>query len=120
MELTEEEYATLRGYALEGKTGDSARQLTEFCADIERRNGYVFYTVYVQWTEANAPLPRTADFPEKWPPQWRIPVTVQGRPVARADVTKALAQAATTPVDILVTRDPAMLVGWTKADLFFK
>jgi len=122
MELTQEEYAALRGLAVQAvaNDGERARMLKTFTTSIEERNGVSFYTVLVRWVEADAPLPPGTNFPDVWPPTLQSLVEIEGRPVSSSDVASMLKQKARHPVDVLVTKDPAGLVGWTKQADFFK
>jgi len=41
------------------------------------------------------------------------------RPIAKSDVLKAIKEKSSNPQNILVTRDPGGVVGWTKLEEFF-
>jgi hypothetical protein len=119
--LTQEEYESLIKLARVG-VGNSAKRLTEleqWLRLIEVKNGVTRSFVLVQWQELDSPLPAGTRFPTVWPPQLRKPIELISRPVARVDVEAVVAQYGNTPVDILVTRDPAGLVGWQTLDQFF-
>jgi hypothetical protein len=121
IQLSEEEYAALRGLAFAGvPTGDKTRQLAVFFRDIEKREGYSVYSILVRWQELNAPLPPGTNFPEVWPPVWESRVDVMGRPVALADVNAMLKAKATNPELVLVTTDLGGTAGWTKTADFFR
>lgn len=101
------------------------RDLESFLKNIEKDNGIVRYFVGVRWTEAGAPLPpRVAGaptrFPDNWPPTLEGTIESLTRPIARDDVDKLIESRATSPLDILCTKDPGMVLGWTPVDDFFK
>lgn len=119
--LQPSEYNTLVSLARQGATtADSARSLESFLQSIERANGVERDTVLVQWQELGAPLPAGTSFPESWPPQLRSSLTLVSRRIAKTDVQALVAAKASQPTSILVTRDPAGLVGWTELDAFFR
>jgi len=124
--LTIEEYEALIALAREGtkdKEGhptDKARNLDEFLQRIEKENGVKRDAIWVQWQELDAPLPPQTDFPYKWPPSMRWYIELITRKVAKVDVEQVLAARAKNPTSVLVTRDPAGVVGWTQVDQFFR
>lgn len=131
--LTSEEYEALVFLARSALTATScdgavvARQethaehvrLEQFLAGIERKNGVTRDTVVAQWTELGATPPPGTEFPHAWPPSQQLTLTYLHRKVCRADVEAAVAKKATKPSDILVTKDPGGLNGWTSLDEFF-
>lgn len=118
--LTQEEYEALIALARKGATeADDARRLDSFLRGIEKKNGYTRYVLWVQWQEADQPLPPTVRFPETWPPEMRFYLELVTRPIARIDVDQVLQARARQPVNVLVTPDPAALVGWTPVDDYF-
>lgn len=119
--LSQEQYEALIFLARRGAEGN-AQQLTQldlFLRDIEKSNGVTRYFLWVQWQELSAPLPPGTNFPEKWPKELRKAIELIGRPIARADVDQVLDRYASEPMTVLVTKDPAALVGWTPIDDFF-
>lgn len=116
--LTEEEYRAFVALSRDGKDAQKILEIEAFAKSIEERNGIKRYFVLVQWQEAGQPLPVGAVFPSSWPPQLRAPIELS-RPIAKSDVELLLQQRAIKPVTILVTRDPAGVVGWTGIDQFF-
>ena len=127
LQLEQGEYETLIEYARRGTLNadgtinqDSAIGLDAWLRAIEAKNGVSRYVVWVQWQEQDAPLPAGTRFPTKWPPEMRAPVVLISRPIAKSDVTALLAVKAKNPTSVLVTSDPAALVGWTELDAFFK
>jgi hypothetical protein len=118
--MDQEQYEALIALARRGTTTDQEkRELDSFLASIEKANGVVRYKLWVQWQEADAPLPPTAQFPDTWPPELRRYIEFISRPVARTDVDQLLRVFAKNPVNVLVTPDPAAKVGWTKLADFF-
>ena len=124
--LTLEEYEALVALARKGTVDagghpvpSSSRNLDEFLQQIEKENDVTRDAVWVQWQELDAPLPPKTDFPITWPPSMRWYIELITRKVAKADVTRVLASRAKNPTSILVTRDPAGIVGWTPVDQFF-
>ena len=127
LQLEQGEYETIIEFARQGTLNsdgtvnqDKALGLDAWLRMIEQKNGVVRNFVWVQWQEQDAPLPPGVNFPKKWPPEMRAPLSLVSRAVAKSDVTSLLAVRAKKPTSILVTRDPAALVGWTEIDEFFK
>jgi hypothetical protein len=98
---------------------EKARRLDEFLRVIEKKNGITRSIVWVQWQEQDSPLPAGTNFPTIWPPELRQKIELITRPVARADVDKLLAARARRPVNILCSRDPAGILGYTPLEDFF-
>lgn len=101
------------------------RNLEEFLQNVEKQNGIKRYFVAVRWQELDAPLPpRVAGaatrFPENWPPNLQGTLELLTRPICRADVDAYLARHASKPTCVMVTTDPALLVGWSPIDGFFR
>lgn len=99
---------------------EKARELESWLKGLEFHHGIVRHFVLVQWQEQDSPLPSGTTFPTKWPPELRASISLTTRPIARADVDMLLASKARNPTYILVTTDPAGLLGWTTLDVFFK
>jgi hypothetical protein len=119
--LSQEQYEALVAMSRRGCADENAlRRLDDFLQLIERQNEIVRSLVVVQWQEADEPLPPGTDFPEVWPPELRRQVELVGRQVARADVERVVAQASRNPVNVMVTRDPAGILGYTTLDDFFR
>ena len=120
LQLSQQDYEALIALARKGATSaEEQRQLDDFLKRLEKSNGIARYGLWVQRQEQDQPLPPTARFPEKWPPEMRFYIELVSRPIARADVEVVLKQHARKPVSILVTRDPGATVGWTELDQFF-
>lgn len=118
--LTAEEYEALLTMARKGAvTPNEKRVLAHYVEMISAANGLSVSQLFVQWQDAHTPLPATARFPSKWPPEWRAVVRIEGREVAQADVMAVVEAASRQPINILVTRDPGGELGWTKLKDFF-
>lgn len=98
---------------------EKAVQLDEFLKSIEKANGITRSGLWVRWTEMDQPLPPTTRFPASWPPSQQYYIELVTRLVARADVDQVLQAHARRPLDVMVTKDPGALVGWTQLDSFF-
>lgn len=120
--LEQEEYEALISLGREGaalKGPNNVRAFEEFLLLIEGKNNITRSIVWVQWQEIDTPLPPNTDFPDTWPPEQRKKIELITRPVARVDVDQVVAQFARQPENILVTRDPAGIIGYTPIDDFF-
>jgi hypothetical protein len=125
--LTQAEYESLIKLARDG-TKDSdgnfitakALELDNFLKTVEARNGITRSAVWVRWQEAGVALPPATRFPDTWPPEMQVYIEFVTRAVARVDVEKVLAEKATTPINVLVTRDPGARLGWSTLDDFFQ
>jgi len=114
-----EEFTALASLARAGAaTPDKRRTLETFLKSIEAKNNVKRYVVWVQWQEQDSPVP-TSDFPEKWPPEMRVLLERTDRPIAKSDVVTAVDKKASKPTNIMVTKDPGAVVGWTKLEDFF-
>ena len=120
MNLTEEQYTALITLARQGVASpDQARNLEVFLQNIDKSNNITRYTLLVQWQELDSPVPPGARFPDKWPPEQRALIERTDRAIAKADVLTVVKKNSRNAHEILVTRDVAGLVGWTKIDDFF-
>lgn len=120
--LLQSEYEALISLAQAGaaaQSADKVRALNDFLQMVERRNGVIRSIVWVQWQEVDSPLPPGTNFPDTWPPEMRRKIELITRPVARVDVDQVVAQYARQPENILCTRDPAGIIGYTPIDDFF-
>lgn len=120
--LTQEQYEALVAFARKGAENEGQKAVTSLEAWlrlIEAANNITRSFVMVQWEDPDKALPPGTEFPEKWPPELRDSIELVTRPVARADVDELLASKAGTPMQVLCTRDPAGIVGWTAIDDFF-
>jgi hypothetical protein len=123
--LTQEQYEALVALARKGAASDredpagKVNQLETYLRYIETQNGITRYFLWVQWQEADQPLPPKTKFPTSWPPSMRKSIEFISRPICKADVMLVVDQNASNPVTILVTRDPGATLGWTPIDEFF-
>jgi hypothetical protein len=118
--VTQEEYESLVTLSRAGcETPEKQRQLDAWLQIIEKRNGIERYVLWVQWQEADSPVPPKTNFPDVWPPELRYFIQLFSRPVSRADVDEVLAKKARNPVTVLVTPDPAATLGWSLVDEYF-
>ena len=118
MNLTTEQYEALVALSRRGATDQL--ELDAFLRDIEKANSITRYSAWVQWQEADSPLPPTTRFPENWPPAMRGRLDKINKPITRADVDALVASRSRSPVTVLVTKDPNASVGWTPVDQFFQ
>jgi len=119
--LNQEQYESLIAMARIGAGGDQ-RKLTELEAWlrlIEEQNGVTRDFVLVQWQELGQSLQAGQSFPANYPEELRRSIELVTRAVAKVDVDAVIDQYANDPTNVLVTRDPAGLVGWTPVDDFF-
>jgi hypothetical protein len=98
---------------------NAAVNLDSFLRSIEKANGITRYSLHVQWQDPTAPLPPGTNFPETWPPSLRYHIEFISRPVAQTDVLTVVAQRTPNATNILVTPDPAGLLGWTPVASYF-
>jgi hypothetical protein len=118
--VTQEEYESLVTLARAGATTpEKQRQLDAWLKLIEKKNDITRYQLWVQWQEADSPMPPNTNFPEVWPPEMRALIQQFSRPVSKADVEVLLEKKARKPVTVLVTSDPAATLGWTALDAYF-
>lgn len=124
LRLTQEEYEALvalaRQGALTSANPDSrAYALEAFLQRLEKANGLVRHALWVRWQDARTPLPPTTRFPDVWPPTQEGQIELLSRAITRDDVLALVRARASSPCNVLVTRDPARRVGWTELDRFF-
>lgn len=118
--LDQEQYQALVFLARKGAaTSDAKRVLEQFLKAIDKANDITRYFLKVRWQELEAPLPKRTSFPTVWPPELELSLERTDRPIAKVDVLDAVTKQASKPTNILVTRDPAGMAGWTKIDDFF-
>jgi hypothetical protein len=124
--LTQEEYEALIALARRGtwdrdpiRQQQRAVQLDSFLRQIEKENGITRYGLYIQWQDPTAPLPPGTNFPETWPPNLRYYLEFISRPIMQADVMAVVNARTPNAQNILVTPDPAALLGWTPIAQFF-
>ena len=124
--LQQEQYEALLSLAQQGTrrpngTIDQQKALALDAAlqDIEQSNGIKRYSLWIQWQDPTAPLPPGVRFPETWPPNLRYFLQLISRPICQNDVTTIVAQRTSNATNIMVTPDPAALLGWTPIAQFF-
>jgi hypothetical protein len=118
--LSQEQYEALIALArLGASTPEKQRALDAFLKSVEKANSVTRYALLIQWQEMDQPLPSSVEFPKTWPPEQRFFLENLTRPIAKVDVGRVLAAKARKPTNVLVTPDPAGLVGWTPIDNFF-
>ena len=118
--VTQEEFEALITLARTGATtAEQQLQLDAWVRLIERKNNITRYQLWVQWQEADSPVPPGTDFPSVWPPEMRALIQQFSRPVSLADVNTLLSKKARKPVTVLVTPDPAAALGWTPLESYF-
>jgi hypothetical protein len=93
--------------------------LQRFLTDLEKANGITRYSLWVRWQDPTAPLPPGVRFPATWPPELQYFIQFITRPIAKTDVLSMVKERTPNALNILVTPDPAGLVGWCKIDDFF-
>lgn len=120
LQLSQQDYEALIALSRKGtSTPDEERRLDTFLRSIEKNNGITRYGLWVQWQEQDQPLPPTARFPERWPPELRFFIELISRPISRSDVEAVLKQKARKPATVLVTKDPGATIGWSTLDQHF-
>lgn len=125
--LEQDAYESLVELARQGTLRDDgsvidtkAAALESWLKLLEQKNGINRYFVWVQWQEQDSPLPPGTNFPAKWPPELREYLALTSRPIAKDDVMTMLNSKARQPTSILITTDPAAMVGWQDLNVFFK
>jgi hypothetical protein len=127
LSLEQAEYETLAEYARQGTLDaegnvipEKARGLDAWLRMIEGKNDVHRYYLWVQWQEQGAALPPGVSFPERWPPSLRSFIALTTRAICKQDVLDVLSSQARQPTSVLVTTDPAAIVGWTELGVHFK
>lgn len=114
------EYEALASLAARGASSpDEKRALDTFLRAIETRAGLVRDLLWIQWHDADAPLPPGTTFPETWPESQRYRLELVTRRIARSDVDDVLRLHAHAPSLVLVTPDPGAVLGWTRVEDYF-
>lgn len=93
--------------------------LRAFLQDIERANNIERQELLVCWLVRGKPLPSDAVFPQSMPVDQKLVVNSIGKPIAKKDVLAALDNLGVDYGTVLVTHDPAGLVGWTSFEVAF-
>jgi hypothetical protein len=118
--LTQEQYESLVALSRKGVAGDALAQtkLDDWLRLIEKANGVERDFLWVQWQELGG-APISGTFPDNYPPGLRKSIELLSRKISRVDVEKVIGQYANDPTNVLVTRDPAGILGWTAVGDFF-
>ena len=124
--LSQEQYEALISLAQRGTYNpdgsvnqQQALVLNRFLMDIESANNITRYQLWVRWQDPTAPLPPGTNFPKTWPPTLSYFIQLLTRPISKTDVMEVVAQRTANAVNIMVTPDPAALVGWSTLDGYF-
>jgi hypothetical protein len=124
--LSVEQYEALISLAQRGTVGPDgcvnqaqAVVLQAALQDIETSNGITRYSLWIQWQDPTAPLPPGTNFPTSWPPSLRYFLQFISRPICQQDVLDVVSQRTPNAVNIMVTPDPAALLGWTPIAGYF-
>jgi hypothetical protein len=124
--LTQEQYEALLALAQQGThrpdgsiDQQKALVLDEALRDIEQSNDVVRYSLWIRWQDPTAPLPPRTNFPKTWPPNLQYLLQFITRPIAKTDVLGIVSQKTPNAQNIMVTPDPAALLGWTPIDAYF-
>ncbi len=125
--ISQEQYEALIALAQAGTTAqdgstnqERALVLDKFLRDIEQANNIKRYSLWVRWQDPNAPLPPGVRFPTTWPPELQYFIQFLSRPVAKSDVDELIQSKTPNAVNVMVTKDPAATVGWTKLEDYFR
>lgn len=124
--LSQEQYEALialarRGTQLPDGTFDQAKvtQLEAFLRSIEKANGIQRFALWIRWQNPTAPLPPRTNFPKTWPPNLSFYLEFLSRPITQQDVLDIVNQRTPNATNIMVTPDPAALLGWTQLSAYF-
>lgn len=124
--ISQEQYEALIALARRGAVEpdgslnqDQALVLDAFLRDIEKSNGIVRYALWIRWQDPTTPLIPTTNFPKTWPPNQQYFLQFISRPITQPDVMKVVTARTPNAINIMVTKDPAALLGWTKLSDYF-
>ena len=98
---------------------EQAMTLDAFLRSIEKANGITRFGLWVRWQDPKAPLPPGTLFPRIWPPTLQFFLQLVSRPISKADVLELVGKKTPDAVNIMVTPDPAALLGWSKMSDYF-
>jgi hypothetical protein len=93
--------------------GDSNLDVLSLRNTVDEANGITRYFLLVRWV--NAGDNQRPQLGQTWPPTLEHNIELE-RPISRADVDQVLADQASNPVTVLVTRDRQGVVGLTALD----
>ena len=126
--LTQEQYTALIALAQrstwlpDGSVNVAkAQELQNYLKEIEEANGITRYSLWIRWQDPTAPLPPgwKSNFPKTWPPNLQFFLQLISRPLCKNDVLTVVNARTPKAVNIMVTLDPAALVGWTQLNVYF-
>ncbi len=123
--LSQEDYEALislaqaGAQALDPTSPGKITELDRFLKKIEQNNGIVRYSLFIRWQDPTAPLPPGTNFPLTWPPTLQYFLQFISRPIALTDVMTVVNARTPNAVNIMVTPDPAGVVGWTQLSAWF-
>lgn len=81
-------------------------------AIIDETNSITRYRLQIRWQDIGGTRPTHIELGLGWPTDQSFLLELE-RPIERADVDTVTSTQAQNPVSIMVTRDPAGVVGWT-------
>ena len=126
MQLQQDEYEALIALAQKSTVNPdgtinqtAALNLQNFLTSIEKANGITRSSLFIRWQDPAQPLPPTTRFPVSWPPTLQYFLQFISRPIAKSDVLTVVNARTTNAQNVMVTPDPAGLVGWTAIDQYF-
>jgi hypothetical protein len=106
-------YETLLTAALAG----NAAAANEVSTVVDRENSIRRYVLHVRWINVGGQGPSRVELGRGWPPESTYVIRAES-PISRLQVDEVLAQNATNPISVMVTRDPNGVVGWTEVDVY--
>lgn len=119
--LTQDQFTTLVSLARRNiASSDDLRKLNVFIDSILKKNNIKHFLLWVRWKNAGELLPVTLNFPKVYPPTLEFCLESFERPISRSDVQEMLDKQGKTTIEVIVTTDPAKLVGWTRIDDYFR
>lgn len=109
--LTRAQYDALLALA----STTSASEARTLRRTIDQANGITRYFLYIRWQDVGGKPPARVELGKGWPANQTYQLELE-RPISRADVDDVLRNNASNPVSVMVTPDPAGVVGWTLVD----
>ena len=126
--LTQQQYESIIAlaqrstYCPDGSVDQArAQELDSYLREIEEANSIVRSSLWIRWQDPTAPLPPgwKSNFPATWPANLQFFLQLISRKIAKTDVLAVVSQRTANAINIMVTPDPAALVGWTQIDVYF-
>lgn len=113
--ITRTQYESL----LAAARGDSLVNVDQLQDAVDAANSIRRYQLLIRWQEVGGSTARRFSILDgsNWPPSQEF-LLIQDRAIAREDVDEVLRTQATNPVDVLVTTDPAGVVGLTELNAY--